>query len=485
MVQPRKPKTAERTAQSRLSDDLYRLYLVAMGWLLFPVYGEFFALALPTSPAALEWVFPIAVIGAQLGWLWSGARGGPMMVLQGSIIHELLAPVSARRTLAPQLLRQALAWGTAGAVLGGLLTSLAGEFTFTRASQVSIAGFLLALGATFWGANLMVGVRSTGPLQALLVGASAAAAVTATVASLVLDRVGNGASLGVLAFVATVGASLSYKSLDNVPVHSLWHRARRLESARSALLAVDLHRMLIDLRRAGESTAVGNSRPPTGHWLSAWRAIAPLRHGTPWSAIRIGAATTAALLLAIFDTLDEGIALAAFGLMWLVVGYELTRGLAALADHVGFVVHFPKGSFQLLIGQLAASVAFASVLIVAINGWLFFVDSQTGAGAVILAVMGILAGAVQARLGSPPTATFMQNYGVSNAAALLWMRAAAAPIIIAVTVLLAFHGYLQPDLIEPPALIPIDISAFARSAVFAVGIGAAVTAVVPLERALR
>ena len=171
--------------------------------------------------------------------------------------------------------------------------------------------------------------------------------------------------------------------------------------------------------------------------------------------------------------------------MWLVVGYELTRGLAALADHVGFVVHFPKGSFQLLIGQLAASVAFASVLIVAINGWLFFVDSQTGAGAVILAVMGILAGAVQARLGSPPTATFMQNYGVSNAAALLWMRAAAAPIIIAVTVLLAFHGYLQPGLIEPPALIPIDISAFARSAVFAVGIGAAVAAVVPLERALR
>ena len=135
-----------RTAQSRLSDDLYRLYLTALSWLLFPVYGEVFAAVLPSSPAAVEAMFAIGVVAAQIGWLWSGIRGGPMMVLQGSIVHELLAPVSPRQTLAPQLLRQSLAWAAVGAVASGLLSSLGGEFSFAVAGRVSVAGFLVASG---------------------------------------------------------------------------------------------------------------------------------------------------------------------------------------------------------------------------------------------------------------------------------------------------------------------------------------------------
>ena len=113
------------------------------------------------------------------------------------------------------------------------------------------------------------------------------------------------------------------------------------------------------------------------------------------------------------------------------------------------------------------------------------IDGQAGTGATILGLTGVLAGAMQARLGSPPTATFMQKYGVANAAALLWARAAAAPLSVFVMVVLTFHGYLQPELVEIPELEELDISLIARSVVPLVIVGAIATIVQPLEKALQ
>ena len=136
-----------RSPGSRLSDDLYRLYLMALAWLVFPVYGEGIAVVLPTADSTMRWVFPIIAVGVQLGSLWSGARGGPMSVSRASIIHELGAPVPAKRVLAPQLLRQAVAWGTGAAMVGGVLTSFGNNFGFAAAAVVSAACFLLLFAA--------------------------------------------------------------------------------------------------------------------------------------------------------------------------------------------------------------------------------------------------------------------------------------------------------------------------------------------------
>ena len=474
-----------RTAQSRLSDDLYRLYLTALSWLLFPVYGEVFAAVLPSSPAAVEAMFAIGVVAAQIGWLWSGIRGGPMMVLQGSIVHELLAPVSPRQTLAPQLLRQSLAWAAVGAVASGLLSSLGGEFSFAVAGRVSVAGFLVGLGAIAWGVSVMAGWRSEGRRRGVLVSASFVSAIIVSTAAVLLGPVGNGTTLGIFALAAIAGFGAASFGLDEMPVASLWQRARRLESARSAFLEVDLHRMLVDLRRAGESAPVGTSRLPTGRWVSGWRWAAPIRHAMPWSLIRLAGGIAASILLIVFDALDEGVWLAAFGVAWLFIGYEITRGLAALADHIGFVSHFPGGSFRLLLGQLTASLLFGGLLIGAGAAWLLLIDSSAGAGATLLGLGGVLTGAMQARLGSPPTATFMQKYGIQMASGLLWARAAAAPLLVLTIVLLTFHGYIEPQPIYIPELIELDIAGAARAAVPLVLLAAAVTAVLPLEKALR
>ena len=281
--------TNARTAQSRLSDDLYRLYLVALSWLLFPIYGEVFAAVLPSSTESVEWVFTIGVIAVQLGWLWSGIRGGPMMVLQGSIVHELLAPVSPRQTLAPQLLQQSLAWAAIGAVVSGFLTSLGGQFTFAQAGRVSVAGFLIGLGSIAWGVSVMTGWRSHGQRRTMLVGGPVLAALITSIAVLTAGPVGSNVTLAVFAVTSLAGFGFAWMALDEIPIPSLWQRARRLESARSAFLEVDLHRMLVDLRRAGESAPIGTTRLPTGRWLSAWRWAAPIRHAMPWSIIRLGA----------------------------------------------------------------------------------------------------------------------------------------------------------------------------------------------------
>jgi len=51
------------------------------------------------------------------------------MVTRASLIHELGGAVSPRKVLVPQLLRQAMAWGVGGALVGGVLTSLGGDYS--------------------------------------------------------------------------------------------------------------------------------------------------------------------------------------------------------------------------------------------------------------------------------------------------------------------------------------------------------------------
>lgn len=469
--------TEIRGPGSRLRDDLYRLYLAAFGWLVFPVYGEGFAAVLPTATWTMRWVYPIAAAGVQLGWIWSGLRGGPMMVSNASIVHELGAPVSARRVLAPQLLRQAVAWGAGGALVGGTLTSLGDDYSFATAFRVSGAGFLLCFAAVAWACTLMTGLRLTDSMRARLVGAALVAATLVVATVLGAGTITSGAVLIVLLVVAIAGGVMAWYSLDAIPIPHLWRRARNLESARSAMLEVDFHRMMVDLRGAGEDKPAGETRLPTGRWLSWWRCVTPLRHAMPWSGVRLVASLIAGTVLVAFAPLDQGVVVLAIGAVWLAVGYEVTRGLAAIADQVAFFVHYPLGSFRLLFGQLIMSFGIGALLMTLANGWRLPTDRTGAVAATLIAAMGILGGAMQARLGSPDTTSIVAKYGLQNASALLWARAAAAPIAVVVAVILVFHGYLRPAQLD----LGFDVSAPAQFALALLFAGSLAVCLSPLR----
>lgn len=478
-------RNAVRSPGSRLGDDLYRLYLAALAWLVFPVYGEIFAVILPTSATTMRWTFPIAAICAQLGWLWSGSRGGPMAVTRASIVHELAAPVPRRRVLAPQLLRQAVAWGAGAAMVGGILTSFGDSYAFSIAFPVSVACFLLAFGAVMWALVVMVGGRATASERLPYLASALIAAIGVSVVAILTEDITSMQALTVFGVAAVAGSAVAWHALDRVPVRTVWERARNLESARSAMLEVDFHRMMIDLRGAGDDKAEGETRLPSG-WLPLWRCIAPIRHALPWSGIRLAASVIAAVLLLLFAPQDQGVVLLATGAVWLLLGYEITRGIASVAGQVSFLLHYPRNSAVLLAGQLAASVLLGGAAIALVYGWWFAVDTTEATVAVIVASMGVLGGGVQARLGSPNTTEMVQEYGLQNAAAALWLRAATAPIAVLVTIIVVFHGFaLQPVDIGFDLGFDIDLAGPARWLIAVLFLVSIATCLRPLEKAAR
>ena len=457
---------------------------MALAWLVFPVYGEGIAVVLPTADSTMRWVFPIIAVGVQLGSLWSGARGGPMSVSRASIIHELGAPVPAKRVLAPQLLRQAVAWGTGAAMVGGVLTSFGNNFGFAAAAVVSAACFLLLFAAVMWAYVFMVGVRTTETVRGAYLGSSVVTALAVSVVVVVSRSITDAPAFAVLGVAAVTGSAIGWHALDRVPVPSAWQRARNLESARSAMLEVDFHRMMIDLRGAGDDKAEGETRLPPNRGLSLWRGSSPIRHALPWSAIRLAAGVAAALLLLVLAPLDQGAVLLAIGGVWLVLGYELTRGIAAVADQVSLLFHYPRSSFRLLAGQLGASLLMGATLIGLVHGWWFIVDRTAALIAVIVASMGVMGGAMQARLGSPDTTAMVDQHGLEFASAILWARAAAAPLAVFTTIVLAFHGFeLQP--LELEFELGFDLAGPARWLIAVLFLISVVVSLRPLEKAAR
>lgn len=474
-------RSLQRSPGSRLSDDLYRMYLLGLGWFVFPIYGAGFAEVLPTSSDSMRWAYTVATIIVAVGWLWSGARGGPMMVSRASIVHELGAPVSARAVLGPQLLRQAVGWASGGALAGGVLTSIGNEYSFAAAFAMSSAGFLLSFAAVAWASVVMVAVRRPNGVDGRYL-ASAVGAAVAVVGTVLMTRsVTSGLTMGVISIAAVVGGATAWHALGSVPVPSLWNRARNLESVRSAFIEVDFHRMMTDLRGAGDNRPAGRTRLPP-RFTSLWRCVAPIRHAMPWSGLRLGMSLVAAVLLVVFAPLEQGIVLLSLAAVWLFVGYELTRGVAALADQVSFVLHYRRGSFPLLVGQVVVSFALGGLLIALVSGWRFGEDRSTATAAVLVAAMGIVGGAMQARLGSPDTMKLVSTYGLQSAAGLLWARAAAAPITLLLLVIVVFHGYgLQPlDYYRAS-----DVAELARTAIPVLFASAVLICVRPLRRMAR
>lgn len=478
-----------RTPRSRLSDDLYRLYLAALGWVLLPTYGDGVGLALPSSASAVDAVPAVVVVIAAIGALWSGWRGGPLMVSRAAIIHELGSPGRRVDMLWPQLVRQSAGLGMGAAVVAAGVSAMGPDDSWAAALRHSLVALFSVGSAVGWATVWMVsrhGVRLGGGETDRAASASrpvwlqpvaGLAAVVSLGFALAGGEFTERTGLALLSAVALAGFAAARLALPFVPVALLWRRATALESVRAAMLNADAHRMLTNIRRAAPQPAVGRrhlQRP----WMPTplWRFVASAQHDAATSFLRVGGSVAAAVALAVAGDLRNGLVIAAFAACWLVVGIELTRSLAATADQITFVLHYPRRSSWLLAGQLVIALGLGAVLAVLAIGWQLWADRPVAISALIIAMMAVLAGAVQGRLGSPNVGRSMGRMGMEMTQALLWARAVAAPILVAVVTLVVFHQWISPDLVELPSLAGVPVL---------LALGATAVAIQPLEMSFR
>ena len=208
------------TPGTRLRDDLYVLYLVALSWFVLPVYGRALALLFPSHSSMFGRWLDVAVAATTLGALWWGMEGGPLVVSRAAVVYELGSPTSRFRILAPRLIRQALTGATFAGVGGALLLAMNGgtQDDATEAALVSVvcglAAATVVFQATVW---LVVAHAHAGP-RWLLGGLNAisALAVVGFVSSGVSLRSGPG--LGLMAGVCSQSALVALLVLRWAPV---------------------------------------------------------------------------------------------------------------------------------------------------------------------------------------------------------------------------------------------------------------------------
>lgn len=466
------------TPGTRLRDDLYVLYLVALSWFVLPVYGKALALAFPShSPMLGRWV-DVVVAALGLAAVWWGLEGGPLVVSRAAIVHELGAPTSRGRILLPRLIRQALTAATFSGVGGGVLVAMNGGAvdSMSETAGVSVvcglAAATLVLEASVW---LVVFRARLGPRGILGVAAAIPpVGVIAFVASGASLR--TGAGIGVLAAGCCMAAAVAVLSVRWIPVEGLWRRASALESMRSAMQTFDFQRALLDLRRANDRPEPGRLRLARP-WmpLPLWRQVAAMQHGLGRHAARIAALGCAVAAMVAFADVREGLVVLALAGCSGLLGFEFSAALAATADQGVFAVHYRRGSGSVLRGQLVVMLVSVLTVAVAAAGWRWAVSPSAALSVVLLCGYGALGAGLQARLGSPNLGSIVDTVGLSMLGPLLWGRAMLGPAVLLVGAFISLHALL----------VPASVGA---SVWPAVGIGVAIVAAVvvtwPIEKNL-
>jgi hypothetical protein len=464
------------TPGSRFRDDLYVLYVVALLWFALPSYGRALALALPSDVHDFDRGVDLLAAGAGVIALWWGAQGGPLTISRAAVVHEMGSPASRIALLLPRLARQALTGGTFAAVAGTLLLALNGGASsgFAAPALISLVCGAAAIGAVFQAAIWLVVVHGhSGPRALLaLVGALPPLAVAGYVAS--QGSLSSAPGLLVLAAAALGSGVLATVALTWVPVDQLWRRAAALESMRSAMQVFDFQRVLLDLRRAGDRPQPGRLRLARA-WMptALWRQLATMQHGLAKRLVRITAAGAAlAALVALADARNGLVVLAIAGCGGLL-GFELSGSLAATADQGGFVVHYRRGSASVLRAQLATMLGLSLFVGAVAVAWRWTATPPAVASAILLCGFGALGAALQARLGSPNLAAFVDIMGLEWVGPLLWARAMLGPVVLVVGTVALSRQVLRP---------PVDGSQLWVSVAIATAIAAAVIATRPLEK---
>ena len=466
------------TPSSRLGDDLYRLYLACLAWFFLPFYGALFNEVLPSEWSQFDEAFDIAVIFVCLAGVWSGVRGGPFMVSRAVILHELGSPVSRRRLLLPWLVRQAAAWAMAAAVVATVVIVLADQesFGYRVALMISLAAILAAWSAVFLAAATMVATHERTRAYRTGVGIAVIIAVVvgAVFAGVALDQ---WRGIAIMAVVAGASTALAVEALAEAPVEPLWRRATAIESMRSSLQQFQFQRVLVDLRNATEQPPF--SRGSRWAWpglaLPLWRHVAAVQHSLVWHGLRLGAFTTAMAALFWLGDLEQGVVALGLAGCALLIGIEVSGAVAATADQLPFIVHYPKGSGRVLRGQVLTSVAIAAVLGGVVVVGAIANQPRAAAGIMVVSVVGALGAAVQARLGSPDVAKLLATFGPDMVGNVLWARALLGPLLVVGTTVVVYHQFLRVDPLSDQLYLLIGVLLAT----------AAVISTAPLEVALK
>ena len=476
---------------TRLSDDLYALYLAALGWLLLPIYGTIAAEALPSQWSGFDSALS-AIVAASGGIaFWTGARGGPLMVTRAAMIHELGSPADRRRLLLPRLVRQAVGWGMGAAIVATVLLVLADSeaFGFGAAFRVSVVSSLAAVGAMFQATSWLVVLR--GPCRCRLARRAAAAVAPLVLIGYALLGGGfvSGAGAAVLLSVTLWSLAVGVYLIDDAPVETLWSRALAFESLRSAVQTADFRRVVLDLRNVADQPAVGRSASLGLGWLPTqiWRYLAAVRHVAVPHVARLAVSLVLVGVLLSSDV-DQGIVILGVAGSLALLGLELTGPLASTADHLTLAMHYRRGSVTVLGSQVALTLVLAAllasgaaVMAVALGG--LDSDGRLLTGLALLALAGGLSATIQARLGSPNLVELLDRYGPDLLGLVLWLRALAGPLLLLAATVVVFHRFVRPEYLVG---LDADWSLMPWDPVIGVlMLGAILVSIKPLEQSIR
>ena len=457
-----------KTPGSRLRDDLYVLYLVALSWFVLPVYGNALALILPSdAPNFGRWL-DVAVAATGIAAVWWGIQGGPLVVSRAAVVYELASPASRIAVLLPRLARQALTGATFAAVGGAVLLAINGGASegMSAPALVSVVCAGAVAGIVFQAALWFVVVHAHGGPRWLLgvAGAVPTVGVVAFVAA--GESLTTGTGIGLVSFGAVASGIVATIALRWVPVDRLWRRAAGLESMRSAMQTFDFQRVLLDLRRASDRPQPGTLRLARP-WmpLPLWRQLAAMQHTAARHAVRVVAATVALAAIIFFAEAREGLVLLALAGCAGFLGFEFSGSLAATADQGVFVVHYRRGSARVLAGQLATMLLLTLAMGAAAVAWQWPSSSNEALSTLVLCGCGALGAALQARLGSPNIGAYVDLLGFNAIGPLLWVRAMLGPAVVFIGAVALSHGLLRPLEGAPNVWFTVLIGTVATAAV--------------------
>lgn len=475
--------TTTATPGSRLSDDLYSLYLAGLGWLLLPFYGDRMSEVLPSDFASIEPGVDVAVAVLVVAAIWSGHRGGPLMVSRAGVLHELASGASRRKMLYPRFLRQLVARSAIAAIIGTVMLALSMPGDYEVSSSLTISAVAaLAVGLSvsqsmIWhivfSANEAFSPEGRKPWFI-------AAALLAPVVLVTLVATGHSffASPGLPALVAVTVLSIAAAllGLEWAPIERLWSRARALETMRSSMQTVDFQQMLLDMRKVTDKPRVAG-RPLARAWMPTpiWRQVSALQHNLSGQLARLGLASLVIVGLLTFSDPAHGIVALALAGCIAIIGFDLAVPLAATADHLPFLVHYRRGSARVLQGQTLTAVVIGMIIGAALTSGLWSGASKTAIGALVLFLVGTLAALMQARIGSPDTASLVTTLGPSALGPILWARALSGPLLLLAATVAVSHQYFRPD----------EFAATWGNVTVVIAFSLAIIAMQPLEKSLR
>ncbi len=475
--------TTTPTPGSRLSDDLYSLYLAGLGWLLLPFYGDRMAEVLPSDFTSIEPGVDIAVVVLALAAIWSGFRGGPLMVSRAGVLHELASGASRRQMLYPRFLRQMVARAAIAAIGGTVFLALTtpGEFEVSSSLTVSAIALLAAALAVsqsmIWHIVFSADSEQAPQGRALwFVASSLVAPVVLIVVLVVNGSFFSGTGLLALLAASLFSVAVAIAGLDWVPIERLWSRARALETMRSSMQTVDFQQMLLDMRKVTDRPRVVG-RPLARSWMPTplWRQVTALQHGLAGQLTRLAMAAAAiAAMLTYSDPRHGVVALALAGCI-AMIGFDLAVPIAATADQLPFLVHYRHGSARVLQGQTFTAIVVAMSIGLALTASLWSKSSALATGALLLFLVGTLAALMQARIGSPDVSKWASTFGPNSLGPLLWARALSGPLALLAATVAISHQYFRPD----------EFATTWGNLTMVVAFSLAVVTMQPLEKSLR